>query len=171
VRERRRHRKAPIAASELARRQVRRVRPPRDDALAAAARAWGAVAGDRAREATPIALSRQGALTLACEDAARSSELALEADDLLDALAARTGAPRITDLRFVVGAGLEAESPRERPPAPRPSEEHMRAARALAAEVADPVLADLVARGTAAALARADLPAYRDKRPDSGDPG
>ena len=129
--------------------------------LAAVTAVWPEAVGDAvARKAWPLRLARDGTLHVAAVSATWANELTLLRDEILAALAARLGADAPSNARFAVGPIPEPETlvecsadaasaPLEVPPEVR------REAEAVAAEIADPELRELVARAARASLLKA----------------
>ena len=117
--------------------------------------AWPAVVGpENARVAWPARLGRDGTLHVNARDATWAFQLGMLAEEILANLRAELGEAAPTALRFAPGPLPEAPSgtaPRRIEPSP---EDHASGA-AIAAEVEDPELRELVARTAAASLARA----------------
>jgi len=174
-----RRRRDPAPVGNLVGRYRRGTRPPQGTvaALGPLAAAWPEAAGRLADRSAPIRRSRDGVVTVACADAATAQALAYRADDLADALAARTGQP-VPGLRVVV-ADHALTPPPSAPPAPPapPSPAARAAAEGLVAGVGDEHLRDLLARAAAASLERGwrreegDAPAKRGIRQKGGAEG
>lgn len=121
---------------------------------------WPATVGETvARNAWPARVARDGTLHVATASSAWAFELSQLAPELLTRLREAAGGRVPAALRFSVGAipertaaGGGAQSGTA-PVEPAPEEREL--ATALASEVADSELRDLVARAAAASLARA----------------
>jgi hypothetical protein len=116
-------------------------------------------------------------VTVACADAGTAQALAYRADDLADALAARTRQP-VRGLRVVVADHALPEAPQAAPSPPAPPSPAARAAaEGLVAGVGDDDLRALLARAAAASLERGwrrdedDAPAKRGIRRKGGAEG
>jgi hypothetical protein len=129
-------------------------------ALAEIAGAWPEAVGDAvARQAWPLRLARDGTLHVATTSSTWAFELDRLAPEISERLAALLGAQTPARLRFRVGPVPEPGGPRDEDPGPQRSEsrspESDAEAEAVAAEIDDPELRELVARAARASLSRA----------------
>jgi hypothetical protein len=127
--------------------------------MAALVEAWPAAVGaDVARNAWPARLARDGTLHVATSSSAWAFELAHLEGELVSRLRQQLGESAPPMLRFAPGPLPEPVAPPSPADAPtylEPSSEARREAAALASEIHDEELRDLVARAAAASLARA----------------
>ena len=118
-------------------------------------RAWPAAVGlENARVAWPSRLARDGTLYVNARDATWAFQLGMLSEEILENLRAELGEAAPRALRFAPGPLPEAPSGRvSARVSPSPAEREQ--AVAIAADVEDPELRDLVARTAAASLAKA----------------
>ena len=129
--------------------------------LAAITAAWPTAVGQAvARQAWPLRLGRDGTLHVAVASSTWAHELDLLQDAILDGLRARLADATPPAVRFAVGPIPEPPTPIEDaaiendPPIAVPPEIESEAA-AVASEIDDPELRELVARAARASLVRA----------------
>ena len=117
--------------------------------------AWPAAVGvENARVAWPAKLGRDGTLYVNARDATWAFQLGMLAEEILENLRSELGEAAPRALRFAPGPLPEAPSGTV-PQRLEPSPDDRAAGAAIAAEVEDPELRELVARTAAASLARA----------------
>jgi hypothetical protein len=130
-------------------------------ALAEIVGVWPQAVGDVvSRQAWPLRMSKDGTLHVATTSATWAFELDRLASEIHERLTALAGSSAPAKLRFRVGPvpepaglpGTETEAPRR---ALETTPETEREASAIAAEVSDPELRELVARAARASLSRA----------------
>jgi hypothetical protein len=131
--------------------------PPGSAGIGAIVGAWPAAVGEAiARNAWPARIARDGTLVVH----AASSAWAFELSQLENEVRARLGPLAPGRLKFVVGPVPEPSQDRAergtepRRSVPRPTPEQARLAGAIAQEIGDSALRELVARAAAASLAR-----------------
>lgn len=154
---RRRRRAEPLRAADAVARFRRRAEGAGGGTggAGAAAAAWARVVGEQAaRHSAPVRLSRAGVLTVACGSAAWAQELSARQEELAGRLRALLPGAGVTRLRFAVADHVPA-APQPPAPAPRPvrppTAAELAEGRRAAAAVADPRLAELIARAAASA--------------------
>lgn len=160
-RRRRRRRAEPMRAADALARFRRRAGGAAGAAggAGAAAAAWPRVVGEQAaRHSAPVRLSRAGVLTVACASAAWAQELSARQEELAGRLRALLPDAGVARLRFAVADHVPVAAAPEPAPAPRavrpPNPAELAEGRRAAAAVADPRLAELIARAAASAAAR-----------------
>lgn len=141
------------------RRELGRLGGPVDGDMVAIVRAWpGAVGETVARNAWPARLARDGTLHVNAVSSTWAFELGRLAPTILETLRAELAEAAPAGLKFAPGPVPEpaADAPEDRlPDRPEPAPAERAEAAALAAEIDDPELRELVARAAAASLARA----------------
>jgi hypothetical protein len=130
-----------------------------DADMVAIVRAWPAVVGETvARNAWPARLARDGTLQVYASSSTWAFELGRLAETILDQLRAELGDATPPALRFVPGPVPEPAADRPETPSVRgvvAAPEDRAEAAALAAQIEDEELRELVARAAAASLSRA----------------
>jgi hypothetical protein len=156
---RRRRRRDPRPAAEvLARFRRRSGAPVAGGSVARISAAWpGVVGATVAAHSAPMRCTRAGVLSVACSSASWAHELTARREDLLARLIEACPEAGLTGIRFAVadhafgGRGGAGPAPAL---APTPSPADRASGEALARDVQDPRLRELVARAAAAAAAR-----------------
>lgn len=138
-------------------------------ALAEITAVWPEAVGEAvARQAWPLRVGRDGTLHVATVSSTWAFELDRLAPEIESRLSALAGAAAPKKLRFRVGPvpepGAPAETSERVDEPPRPTPETESEAAALAAEIEDPELRDLIARTARASLTVARIEARSDRQ-------